>query len=53
MILQVHDELDFECPVDEVERLSSMVRETMDGVVTLSVPLIADVGRGETWADAK
>ena len=53
MILQVHDELDFECPVDEVERLSSMVRETMEGVVTLSVPLIADVSVGETWADAK
>ncbi len=53
MILQVHDELDFECPVDEVERLSAMVREVMEGVVELKVPLVAEVSVGETWADAK
>lgn len=53
MILQVHDELDFECPVDEVDRLVAMVRETMEGVVELSVPLIAEASCGETWADAK
>ena len=53
MILQVHDELDFECPLDEVERLSKMVRAEMEGVVELKVPLIAEVSCGETWADAK
>ncbi len=53
MILQVHDELDFECPLDEVERLAEMVRATMEGVVELAVPLIAEVSVGETWADAK
>ena len=53
MILQVHDELDFECPEDEVEALASMVREEMEGVVELAVPLIAEVSCGETWADAK
>ena len=53
MILQVHDELDFECPIDELERLSAMVRETMEGVVKLSVPLIAEVSVGATWAEAK
>ena len=42
MILQVHDELDFECPEDEVERLIAMVRAEMEGVVTLAVPLVAD-----------
>lgn len=53
LILQVHDELDFECPKDEVEALSAMVREEMEGVVELKVPLIAEVSVGETWADAK
>jgi DNA polymerase-1 len=51
--LQVHDELDFECPRDEVDQLSSMVREVMEGVVELKVPLFADVTFGETWAQAK
>lgn len=53
MILQVHDELDFECPVDEVERLTAMVRDVMERVVDLRVPLIAEASTGITWADAK
>lgn len=53
MILQVHDELDFECPVDEVERLTTMVRDVMEHVVDLHVPLIAEASTGITWADAK
>lgn len=53
MILQVHDELDFECPLDEVERLTEMVRREMEGVVELRVPLIAEASTGITWADAK
>lgn len=53
MILQVHDELDFECPVDEVERLTTMVRDAMEHVVDLRVPLIAEASTGITWADAK
>ena len=53
MILQVHDELDFECPVDEVERLTAMVRDVMEHVVELRVPLIAGASTGITWADAK
>jgi DNA polymerase-1 len=53
MILQVHDELDFECPVDEVERLTAMVRDVMEHVVNLRVPLIAEASTGITWADAK
>ena len=53
MILQVHDELDFECPVGEVDALIAMVREVMEGVVELKVPLIAEASCGETWADAK
>lgn len=53
MILQVHDELDFECPVDEVERLTTMVRDVMEHVVDLRVPLIAEASTAITWADAK
>lgn len=53
MILQVHDELDFECPIDEVERLTSMVQDVMEHVVDLRVPLIAEASTGITWADAK
>lgn len=53
MILQVHDELDFECPINEVERLTAMVRGVMEHVVDLRVPLIAEASTGITWADAK
>lgn len=53
MILQVHDELDFECRIDEVERLTTMVRDVMEHVVDLRVPLIAEASTGITWADAK
>lgn len=53
MFLQVHDELDFECPVNEVERLTTMVRDVMEHVVDLRVPLIAEASTGITWADAK
>jgi DNA polymerase-1 len=53
LVLQIHDELDFEVPIDELETLSALVREVMEGVVELSVPLIAEVSYGPTWAEAK
>ena len=53
LVLQIHDELDFEAPVDEVETLSGLVRETMEGVAELRVPLLADVSFGPNWAEAK
>ena len=46
------DELDFSVPAGEVERLAAMVKEVMEGVVELKVPLIADVSWGPTWAEA-
>lgn len=52
MILQVHDELDFSVPEDELERLGAMVKEVMENVVELKVPLVADVSCGDTWAQA-
>ena len=52
-MLQIHDELDLEVPEAEVETVSALVRETMEGVVTLSVPLVAEVSYGANWAEAK
>jgi len=52
MILQVHDELVFECPKSEVESLSLMVKEEMESAMSLSVPLIASVGYGSNWLRA-
>jgi DNA polymerase I len=53
MLLQVHDELVFEVPPDEVERMSQLVRTHMENVVELRVPLVVDVGIGPNWLDAK
>ena len=53
MILQVHDELCFTVPAEELERLMAMVKEEMEQVLpSLSVPLIADVGVGKNWLEA-
>jgi DNA polymerase-1 len=53
MLLQVHDELVFECPPDEVEALSAMVRREMTSAVALAVPLVVDIGTGANWVEAK
>jgi len=52
MILQVHDELVFEAPVDEVDRVGSLVRSEMEGALELRVPLVAEVGVGDNWLEA-
>ncbi len=52
MLLQVHDELVFECPADELTVLQDMVREEMENVWQLSVPLKVDMGTGPDWASA-
>jgi DNA polymerase-1 len=52
MILQIHDELLFECPKIEVERLAFMVVEEMEGAATLSVPLKVDWNYGSSWYEA-
>ena len=51
MTLQVHDELVFDVPKDEVEPVSAMVQHEMEHVIELSVPLVADVGVGPNWRD--
>ncbi|MDI1431914.1 MULTISPECIES: DNA polymerase I [Polyangium] len=52
MVLTVHDELTFEVPADRVEEAKAKVREVMETVFPLDVPLVVDVGAGPTWADA-
>ena len=52
MMLQVHDELVFECPRDQVEPMSQMVKAEMEGAMQLKVPLVASVGFGENWLEA-
>jgi len=51
MVLQVHDELLFEVPTDETAAIETLVRTQMEGVVALSVPLVADLGFGANWRD--
>jgi DNA polymerase-1 len=51
MTLQVHDELVFDVPEDEIEPVSAMVQQEMEHVIELNVPLVADVGTGANWRD--
>jgi DNA polymerase-1 len=51
MVLQVHDELLFEVPLDETAEIEELVRTEMEGVIELKVPLVADLGFGNNWRD--
>jgi DNA polymerase-1 len=53
MILQVHDELLFEGPDDEIPRLTKVVKEVMENVYKLRVPLLVDTKIGCNWRDMK
>lgn len=53
MILQVHDELIFEVPTAEIETMKRLVRDEMENVIVLSVPLVVDVKLGPNWYDVK
>lgn len=53
MLLQVHDELVFEVPPEEIEAMRELVCAHMEGVVRLEVPLVVDIGVGPNWLDAK
>ena len=52
MIMQVHDELVFEVPVDEVDWLREAIPRLMAGVASLKVPLLAELGVGPNWDQA-
>ncbi|MBN2416506.1 DNA polymerase I [bacterium] len=52
MILQIHDELLFEAPEEEVETLTAMVKEEMERALTLDVPIVVEAGAGNSWFEA-
>jgi DNA polymerase I len=52
MIMQVHDELVFEAPAFEREALTALVREEMEGVLKLCVPLRVEIAAGRNWDEA-
>lgn len=52
MLLQVHDELIFEAPENEVEEVRRLIKDTMENVVRFDIPFIAEAGIGDNWAEA-
>lgn len=52
LILQVHDELIVECPVEEIEKASHILKEEMESAMQLTVPLTAEVNQGKNWSEA-
>ena len=52
MVMQIHDELVFEVPDSELDAVGRLVRQQMETVHALRVPLVVDVGVGQTWAEA-
>jgi DNA polymerase-1 len=53
MLLQIHDELVVEVPVEHLDSVAAVTRDVMEGVVQLGVPLKVDVASGRTLADCK
>ena len=53
LILQIHDELIIDSPIEEADRAEEILRIAMQGAADLKVPLAVDVGRGKSWFDAK
>ena len=52
MVMQVHDELVFECHADDVEALKVLVKKEMESAADLKVPLIVEIGVGSHWGEA-
>jgi len=52
MLLQVHDELIFEVPTDEIDKTRALVKDAMESAATLNVPLEVDIGTGDNWDEA-
>ncbi len=53
MLLQIHDELIFECPTEEIPEMAELVRHEMENAWHLKVPLVVSIGSGPSWEDAK
>ena len=52
MLLQVHDELVFDVPKEEIETLQTMIKNEMENAFSLDVPLMVDIGIGSNWLEA-
>ena len=52
MVLQVHDELNFDVPHSELEKVKSIVKKEMEHAVELNVPLTVEMNSGSNWLDA-
>ena len=52
MVLQIHDELLFEAPAEEVPKLQKLVKDVMENVIQLSVPLTVECSSGNNWMEA-
>ena len=52
MLLQVHDELVFDVPKEEVDALKTMVKNEMENAFDIDVPLVVDIGIGKNWLEA-
>ena len=53
MVLQIHDELLFECKEEDAQAVRDIVIDAMENVWELDVPLVVDAGIGKSWGDAK
>jgi DNA polymerase-1 len=53
MLIQVHDELVFEVPEDDLDRETEMIRKKMEHAITLDVPIVVDINWGRNWAEGK
>ncbi len=53
MIIQVHDELVFEVPIEELEKVKALVKDIMENIVTLAVPLVVDIKTGPNWGEVQ
>ena len=51
MILQIHDELVFEAPINEVELVTKLIKTTMENIITLDVPIKVDISYGDNWQE--
>ena len=52
LVIQVHDELVFECKKDKVEYVSKKVKNYMENSIKIKVPLKVDINKGQSWSDA-
>ena len=52
MVLSVHDELVFDVPKAEIQKASTIIKEEMENVIVLEVPLVVEIGLGDNWLEA-